>query len=473
MYSASFPGACPPMKTLPHFGPYTLGEEVRRTSVTRTLRAARLEGGPVLLTCLTSGLHARAVENDERDTFERAVRVLRDLRHPGIAPIVDSGVSPTVGSFVAIEEPHEKRLDAWLAEQKRVDEHTVHALALHAAAAVGALGEVGLVHGHLQPSSFVVRGQGVESSLLLCELPIVTATLGKREERALGELYLAPEHVAGEGIDERTDVHSLGLVFLELLVGTERFESIRGAMLMAGRPFAAEDSLSSAWNRLLARALGRDPRTRHETVQELGDELQTLYTRRSSGALRIALGAPSAVGGARAVEPTVTNGPRASAPAQVPTIEASLDLSSPRQEQGQGAPFSPDALDLDFGAAAPSPDPAPPPADTSHAFPDPVVPPAAPAAPPAPPVATPSARQLHLQAATELAGRVAERAVDTGKSLKSNRRGLALGGIVLAVGVVALLFFGIVRIFYDGEPSGPSTKTGKHTSESAGATAAP
>ena len=228
---------------------------------------------------------------------------------------------------------------------------------------------------------------------------------------------------------------------------------------------------------MLARALGRDPRTRHETVQELGEELQTLYTRRSSGALRIALGAPAAVGGARAVEPIVTNGPRVSAPAppQVPTIEASLDLSSPRQEQGQGAPFSPDALDLDFGAAPPSPDPAPPPADTFHAFPDPVVPavaPAAPTPPPAPPVATPSAR-LHLQAATELAGRVAERAVDTGKSLKSNRRGLALGGIVLAVGVVALLFFGIVRIFYDGEPSGPSTKTGKHTSESAGATAAP
>ncbi len=490
------------------FGPYTIGKEIARTPATRTFRASRNDGMSLFVTCLATGVEERPASPEDKAAFERAVRLLCEMPRAELAPIVDSGVSSTVGWFAAIEEPRGKRLDALLAERVRIDEHTVHVMARHAASALGALGETGLVHGHLRPSSFMVRGEGVESTLVLTELPLVSSRLATKGEASgtLEELYLSPEHVSGGPIDERTDVHSLGLVFLELLVGTERFESVRGSMLMAARPFAAEDGLSSAWNRLLARALGRDPRTRHESVQELCDELETLYSRRSSGAMRIdvpnarssspASGMPRvpapaepyrfaptrAAAPAPVPEPAPAPSPEASAAA--PTNEASFDF-------GAKAASSPlDALELDMGTA-PAAEPSSPasPSSLASSGSGPSLPAEEPKQtmledppPPAAPEPQKSKPRLELpkpnlqaatQAATQLAERATERATEMATNgMQKNRTGLALGGIVLAVGLMAMIFFALVRFFDDGSDSssGPPVQGTKHTVEGNGAT---
>jgi serine/threonine protein kinase len=430
------------------------------------------------------------------------------MPRPELAPIVDSGVSSTVGWFAAIEEPRGKRLDALLAERVRIDEHTVHVMARHAAGALGALGETGLVHGHLRPSSFMVRGDGVESTLILTELPLVSARLAAKDEASgtLEELYLSPEHVNGGPLDERTDVHSLGLIFLELLVGTERFESVRGSMLMAARPFAPEDGLSSAWNRLLARALGRDPRTRHESVQELCDELETLYSRRSSGAMRIdvpnarssspAAGTPRVPAPAEPYRfaPTRAAAP-APAPAPVPAASLEASAAAPTNETsfdfGAKEASSPlDSLELDMGTA-PAAEPSSPvsPSSLASSGSGPSLPSEEPKQTmledaPAPPAPEPQKSKPRLelprpnlqaatQAATQLAERATERATEMAATgMKKNRTGLALGGIVIAVGLMAMIFFALVRFFDDGSDStsGPPVQGTKHTVEGNGAT---
>lgn len=469
------------MKKPLDFGPYTIAQELRRTRSTRSFRATRDDGASVVLTCLSSAYEARPVEDGERAAFDRSVRIARELGVTTIAHISDAGESPTLGPYVAVEEPEGKRLDKLLVERRRLEEHMVHAIARQASAALAALGEPGLVHGHLQPSSFVVSSEGNLATLTtkLVDLPFRGIESGEPTEAYVGELYMAPEHVsrgdARQPIDERTDVHSLGLVFLELLVGTERFESLRGAMLMANRPFAPDDALSSSWNRLLARALGRDPRTRHENAQELADELETLYTRRSSGALRAAT-APMPTDHVPAPRPAA---PVQRAPEPQPQAQSAGDFSS---------------LELDMGpspsvAAAPTPETAPPleaPRSSQQTAPSPqegaseTSPATAPLRGPA---SLKSRASPHLERVAALAGGASVRAValagDAGErasaglvTIKSNKTGLALGGIMLAVGVLAMICFGLVRFLDDGEPSGPSTKTGKHTLEGSGATSA-
>jgi serine/threonine-protein kinase len=439
------------MQNSVELGPYTLGQEFGRTVASRSFRATRSQtGARVLLTHLSSPT-AKAQAD-----FDRVLRVLKDLALPQMATIADSGTSPSFGSYVALEQPEGVGLDALLAEKGRLDEHTVHALAKHMCAVVGALGEANLIHGFLRPASFVVKGERTESVAKLIELPLAPlhGAGSQGESHAFfSELYLAPEHVSAGAIDERTDVHSLGLVFLELLVGTERFESLRGAMLMANRPFAPEDGLSSSWNRLLARALGRDPRTRHESVVELGEEIETLYTRRSSGAMKLDA---QAIASAKP-QPTQA---AASVAAPVP-LESSemrgleLDMGEASATQAPPEWSKPPATVTADEAPSPAPE-APPPAPSKPRLPD-----------------VPQAAMRIATAANALAERASDQATSSIGTLKTKRTGLALGGIVLAVGLVAMVFFAIIRVMDDGEASnGPHVAPTKHVLEGSGATSA-
>ena len=81
--------------------------------------------------------------------------------------------------------------------------------------------------------------------------------------------------------------------------------------------------------------------------------------------------------------------------------------------------------------------------------------------------------QAATQAATQLAERATERATEMATTgMRKNRTGLALGGIVLAVGLMAMIFFALVRFFDDGSDSssGPPVQGTKHTVEGNGAT---
>jgi len=431
-------------------GPYTLGQEIGRTHASRSFRATRSQGGArVFLTHLSSPTPKAQAD------FDRVLRVLKDLALPQMATIVDGGTSPSFGSYVALEQPPGVGLDALLAEKGRLEERTVHALAKHMCAAVGALGEANLIHGFLRPASFVVTGEGTESTAKLIELPLALlhGAGSQGESHAFfSELYLAPEHVAAGAIDERTDVHSLGLVFLELLVGTERFESLRGAMLMANRPFAPEDGLSSSWNRLLARALGRDPRTRHESVVELGEEIEILYTRRSSGAMKLDAQAIASA------KPQPTNAGAMAAPVPLESTEMrglELDMGDAGAKQAPHEWSKPSATLTADEPPSPAPE-APPPTPSKPKLPD-----------------MPRAAMRMATAANALAERASDQAASNIGTLKTKRTGLALGGIVLAVGVVAMLFFVIVRAMDDGEASnGPHVAPTKHVLEGSGATSA-
>jgi len=455
------------------FGSYTVGDEIGRTQTTRSYMATRADGQRVRLTCLASSLTGGATER-ERGAFERGVRLLGEAAGPEIAPLVDAGTSPTLGLYAAFAEPFGKRLDQVLKEEGKLDEHAAMGIARAAAGACARLGAAGLVHGHLRPSAFVVHGVGSERRATLIDVPVAPPELDdhRRAGAHVEELYLSPEHVAGSPLDERADVHSLGLVFLEMLVGTERFESLRGAMLMAERPFAPEDTLSPRWNRLLARALGRALRTRHESAEELAEELATLFSRRSSSSLRRAEEA-------RPAEIVVRATP---APAPEPAGSAET-LGSLELDMGPApAPPSPALLPTDSSASAPAP----------GLGPDPFAAPAEEAPPPAAvPPARASARELasrvaeggvrvaaslshQLHDARELTVRTTARAADAAVAPK-NRGLLALGGLILAVGALAVVIFVVARFVLpdDGAPRTTAPPHTKNVAESAGAAPVP
>ena len=90
--------------------------------------------------------------------------------------------------------------------------------------------------------------------------------------------YVAPEQVRGERVDARTDVYSLGCVLFEMLTGQKPFvrdSSTAVAMAHCLDPPPAPTSLNprlgEAFDRVLLKALAKQPADRYQTALELGD----------------------------------------------------------------------------------------------------------------------------------------------------------------------------------------------------------
>src|SRR6185436_6061341 len=91
-------------------------------------------------------------------------------------------------------------------------------------------------------------------------------------------LYMAPEQIAGEEADERSDVYAAGLILYEMLAGERPFKEKDAAQLFLSRPQAEAPSLRTnhpelaipdELEDLLLRALQRDRAQRFQTAEEM------------------------------------------------------------------------------------------------------------------------------------------------------------------------------------------------------------
>ncbi|TAJ08197.1 MAG: hypothetical protein EPO68_15650, partial [Planctomycetota bacterium] len=159
--------------------------------------------------------------------FEHEAQVLGRLNHPGIAQVYEAGVEESSGAprrYLAIE----------LVEGRTLTEAT-HGLGLSAKLellacvcdAIHHAHESGVLHRDLKPSNVLVDRAGRPKVL-----DFGVARLLDEDERATAQLtatgsvigtlaYMSPEQIAGAGepLDARADVYSLGVIAYELLSG--------------------------------------------------------------------------------------------------------------------------------------------------------------------------------------------------------------------------------------------------------------
>jgi len=98
--------------------------------------------------------------------------------------------------------------------------------------------------------------------------------------------YMAPETARIGVSDPRTDVYALGVIFYEILTGTIPFagETAVDVMLkvvsepvIPPRQRAPAAEITPEAESLIMRALAKDPLKRHQSMEELRDELQQCY----------------------------------------------------------------------------------------------------------------------------------------------------------------------------------------------------
>ena len=243
------------------------------------------------------------------ERFRREARAVAKLSHPNLVPIVDFGKSLDGRVYLAMELLVGETLDAKL-DAGPLDWREAVRVGVEASQALAAAHAAGLVHRDIKPQNLMLTDAG---EVKLLDFGVAMAlTEGSdskptEKERALRGFaifgtpeYMAPEQVAGDPIDGRTDLYALGCVLYEMLTGERAFEGSSSVVVMGKqlretpqppRVRAPARQIPVALEAAVVRAMAKRPEERFSSAQAMRSALEeTLLApvRRRARARRIA-----------------------------------------------------------------------------------------------------------------------------------------------------------------------------------------
>ncbi len=233
----------------------------------------------VALKLLAPGL---AEDESFRDRFLRESELAASIDHPNIVPIYEAGTTDDL-LFIAMRYVEGCDLKVRL-QRGRLDPGAAIGICAQVGSALDAAHARGLVHRDVKPSNVLLdtgaRPDGSDH-VYLADFGLTKRVSEESGNGEYGQLmgtidYVAPEQIAGEEIDGRADVYSLGCVLYECLVGQPPFRrdsdtAVVFAHLETEPPTPSEQrpELPVALDAVIARALAKEPERRYASCGEL------------------------------------------------------------------------------------------------------------------------------------------------------------------------------------------------------------
>jgi tRNA A-37 threonylcarbamoyl transferase component Bud32 len=229
-----------------------------------------------------------------RHRFEREAYVQAQLDHPGVVKIYDYIVSEQT-YFIVMEYVEGRSLAQLIAEypdglppERALDlfEQILEAVSYaHTFVYRDEHGAThrGIVHRDLKPPNIMVTDGDRIKVTDFGIVKLVGAETTDTSKIAYGSpRYVSPEQAAGEELDQRSDLYSLGVILYEMLTGEPPFGGRAGAkdamsrteILRAHReqpprpPSELNPSVAPAVEKVLLRALEKKPERRYATADE-------------------------------------------------------------------------------------------------------------------------------------------------------------------------------------------------------------
>jgi serine/threonine protein kinase len=223
-----------------------------------------------------------------RERFEREGRAVSSLNHPNICVLHDIGRQNGV-DFLVMEYLEGETLAARL-ERGPLPVADALRCAIEIAGALDAAHRRSLVHRDIKPGNIMLTRTGaklldfglakVRASAAIAEHTVTMTPITAEGTIAGTFQYMAPEQLEGREADARSDIFAFGATIYEALTGKRAFAGnstasiITAIMSWTPAPVSNVQPLApSSLDRVVSRALAKDPDERWQSARDLRQEL--------------------------------------------------------------------------------------------------------------------------------------------------------------------------------------------------------
>jgi eukaryotic-like serine/threonine-protein kinase len=233
---------------------------------------------------------------DAISRFNREAANASRISHPNVCAIYDFGETPDGLIYLAMEFIEGRSLTDLLAEAGTLPLARAATMIQQTAEALQVAHDLGIVHRDLKPDNIMVVTTRGKDTVKVVDFGIAKA-IGGDDSKAQKVTktgfvvgtpeYMSPEQLAGDAVDGRSDLYSLGLVFYRMLTGTSPFPADSQQETMIKRLTDDPLPLSVARpdvqfppevQRVLDRALARSPNDRYRAASDFAREVKGLTT---------------------------------------------------------------------------------------------------------------------------------------------------------------------------------------------------
>jgi eukaryotic-like serine/threonine-protein kinase len=259
-------------------GKYEITGPLGEGGMARVFRARRLADGRLVAVKVLREQYAHDKEFVAR--FEREAQAVARLSHPRMVQVIDSGRDGDV-HFIVMEFVPGEDLKTLLRRLGSLTEARAREIGAQVCEALTYAHERGIIHRDVKPQNILLPpgGQlkvtdfGIASAPASSEITATGTVLGSVQ-------YLSPEQARGLPVGRSADLYSLGVVLYEAVTGVLPFDgdspitiALKHVRESPPAPRGRGQSISREMERIILKALAKNPLNRYRSAEELREDL--------------------------------------------------------------------------------------------------------------------------------------------------------------------------------------------------------
>src|SRR5712671_1505489 len=238
--------------------------------------------------------------------FEREAKAASRLNHPNVIQVLDFGRLENDGTlYIVMEHVPGKDLRLVLRDEWPLAEERLCSIMAQVCSALGEAHVNDVIHRDLKPENVMVEARRDQpdhvkvldfgiAKILGPDVPALArqgiVPISDAEQPGLTRhdvvcgtpQYMAPEQATGSALDERCDLYAVGVILYQMATGHLPFDGASSMEVLTRhvneapvppRQRQPDAPISEAMERLILRALAKDPAMRPQTAEQFRDEL--------------------------------------------------------------------------------------------------------------------------------------------------------------------------------------------------------